>query len=349
VSGVATRSRVLLAVALVVVALGAVVVGARAIDTPTEAAGPTSTTTLATTTTVTTAPTTTAPPPTTTTVPSVAWGVLPDGPPRAVITPTGVVLAVLRPNADGSFLARAPCGGEVTVRGTQISGAHVVLDPGHGGDEPGAVGPAGTTEKAVNLAIAREAKRQLEALGATVVLTRTADYRITLVSRAAIATSLQPLVFVSIHHNAEPDEMRDTPGAETYFQIASPESKRAAGLVYEEVFKAFSAYDIQWGADRDAGAKYRPRSDGTDYYGILHRSAGVPAVLSEAAFLSNPPEETLLKDPAFQKVEASAFTKAIVRFITTNDPGSGYVTPYPRTQPAGPGGGNEGCEDPPLG
>ena len=96
-------------------------------------------------------------------------------------------------------------------------------------------------------------------------------------------------------------------------------------------------------------AKYRPTTDGADYYGILRRSAGVPAVLSEAAFISNPAEEALLADPAFQQVEADALTKAIVRFVTTDDPGTGYVTPYPRTQPAGPGGGSDGCEDPPLG
>ncbi|MET0903007.1 MAG: N-acetylmuramoyl-L-alanine amidase [Acidimicrobiales bacterium] len=265
-----------------------------------------------------------------------------------MVTPTGVVLAVLRENADGSFVARAPCGGEATVGGTPIAGAHVVLDAGHGGEEPGAVGPAGTLEKVVNLAIAQETKRQLEALGATVVLTRTGDYRITLVSRGAIVTSLNPSVFVSIHHNSDPDEQRSTPGAETYFQLASPESKRAAGLVYEELVAAFGDFDIQWVSDRDAGAKFRPTTEGTDYYSILRRSAGVPAVLSEAAFISNPPEEALLADPAFQKVEAAALTTAIVRFVTTDDPGSGYVDPYPRTQPAGPGGGDQGCEDPPL-
>ena len=234
----ATWFRVLAAVALVVAALVAIVAGARTLPEPSQAAAttvPSTTTTVATTTTTDRRPSR-----------PLAWGALAGGPPRAVVTPTGVVLAVLRENADGSFVARAPCGGEATVRGTPITGAHVVLDPGHGGEEPGAVGPAGTLEKAVNLAIAQEAKRQLEALGATVVLTRTADYRITLVSRGAIATSLQPLVFVSIHHNADPDEARGTPGAETYFQIASPESKRAAGLVYEELFDAFSAYDIEW-------------------------------------------------------------------------------------------------------
>ena len=53
-------------------------------------------------------------------------------------------------------------------------------------------------------------------------------------------------------------------------------------------------------------------------------------------------------DPAFQAVEAQALTDAIVRFVSTPDPGSGFVEPYPRTEPAGPGGGATGCEDPPL-
>ena len=142
------------------------------------------------------------------------------------------------------------------------------------------------------------------------------------------------LVVVSIHHNAEPDEERDTPGAETYFQIGSDESKRAAGLVYQEVYAAFDRFDIRWGADRDAGAKYRPAKDGGDYYGILRRTAGIPAVLSEAAYITNAAEESLLADPAFRRVEAAALTKAIVRFATTDDQGTGYVTPYPRTEPA---------------
>src|SRR5690606_31222309 len=237
---------------------------------------------------------------------------------------------------------------EVAVAGQPLVGATVVLDPGHGGEEPGAVGPSGLTEKEVNLAIALEAQRLLEGEGADVVLTRTGDYRITLAARGAIVQALQPVAFVSIHHNAAPDEMRPTPGSETYYQIASPDSKRLAGLVYEEIFTALSAYPITWAADLDAGAKYRPNSTGGDYYGILKRTAGVPAVLSEAAFISNPEEEALLADPAFQRVEAEAITRAVVRFATTDDPGSGFVEPYPRTEPAGPGGGATGCEDPPL-
>ncbi len=265
------------------------------------------------------------------------------------MTPTGVVLPVRSANADGTFAATSPCGVDVTVAGTPLAGAHVVLDPGHGGGESGAVGPAGTREKDVNLAIALETERRLEALGATVVLTRSTDYRITLRARAAIATALAPALFLSIHHNADPDGPRDGPGSETYFQIGVAESRRAAGLVYEELVAALTPFGVAWVADRDAGAKYRPANDGGDYYGILRRSAGVPAVLSEAAFISNAPEEALLVTPEVQAAEAEAFARAVVRFVTTADPGSGFVEPYPRTQPAGPGGGAEGCVDPPLG
>lgn len=294
-----------------------------------------------------TSSTTTAP--TTTTAPPVAWPALRDGDPAAVVTPNGIVLAVRSTTGDGTFVATSPCGNEVRVAGTPLRGAHVVLDPGHGGSETGAVGPAGTQEKAVNLAVAREAQRRLEALGAVVVLTRTEDYRITLASRAAIATALEPVLFLSIHHNADPDGTWPRPGSETYFQIGQPDSRRAAGLVWEELVAALSPLGADWVADTDAGAKYRPARDGGDYYGILRRSAGVPAVLVEAAFLSNPAEEQLLADPAVQAAEAEALTRAVVRYVTTEDPGSGFVEPYPRTQPAGPGGGPQGCVDPPLG
>lgn len=286
---------------------------------------------------------------TATTAAPIAWApTTGDGTAKAVVTPSGVVVAVTG-RAGEQYVVRTPCGDQATVAGTPLTGANVVLDPGHGGVELGALGPAGTQEKVVNLAIAEKAKARLEALGATVVLTRTGDYRATLASRAAVATGLQPQIFVSVHHNAEPDGPNDGPGSETYYQRADAASKRAAGLVWEELARAFAGYDIAWVADTDHGTKYRTAGDGGDYYGVLRRTAGVPAVLSEAAFITNPPEEALLADPAFQEVEAEAITKAIVRFVTTQDPGAGFVEPYPRTQPAGSGGSADGCVDPPLG
>ncbi|MGI8759632.1 MAG: hypothetical protein ACR2K0_10045 [Acidimicrobiales bacterium] len=71
-------------------------------------------------------------------------------------------------------------------------------------------------------------------------------------------------------------------------------------------------------------------------------------MLSEALFLSNPPEAELLERAEVRQAEAQALSRAVVRFLTSDDPGSGYVEPYPRTEPAGSGGGTEGCRDPDL-
>jgi N-acetylmuramoyl-L-alanine amidase len=232
--------------------------------------------------------------------------------------------------------------------GTATRTADVVLDAGHGGGEPGAVGPGGLNEKELNLAVAQKAAEALRAQGISVVVGRHSDYRQTIAARVAIAAALDPKAFVSIHHNAEPDGPRDGPGSETYYQHKSPESKRLAGLIYEEIVRALAGFSADWVADRDAGAKYRVGSSGSDYYGILRRSAeaGVTASLAELGFISNPSEEALLVRDDVRQAEADAVARAIVRFLRTDDPGSGFVTPYPRSEPAGGGGGAAGCVDP---
>ncbi|HKY77822.1 MAG TPA: N-acetylmuramoyl-L-alanine amidase [Acidimicrobiia bacterium] len=233
--------------------------------------------------------------------------------------------------------------------------ADVVIDPGHGGPESGAVGPGGLKEKDLNFAVAQMTLEALKSEGFTVALARTGDYRQTLGSRVAVATAMDPKAFVSIHHNAAPDEHRASPGTETYYQTGKDvpaerraASKRLAGLIYEEVFKALSAYQADWAADRDAGTKYRLGDSGNDYYGVLRISAigGVVGTLAELAFVTNPTEETLLQRDDVRRVEAAAVARGIVRFLRTNDPGSGFIEPYPRTEPAGGGGGSEGCVDP---
>lgn len=309
-------------------------------------AQPTTTTTAASTT-VTPPPSTDSPPSTTTTTIG-AGAALSRSNAKAVVSPRGVVLPVLGRDGSG-LLVGTPCGNSTVVtRGTPIEGATVVLDPGHGGDEPGAVGPNGLSEKEVNLVVSGHARAALEAARVSVALTRTGDYRMTLEARAQLVKALDPRAFVSIHHNAEPDGPWDRPGSETYYQVASPESKRLAGLIYEEVVRALSRYVVAWVADTDAGAKYRRNSLGDDYYGILRRTQGTPAVLAELAFVSNPPEAELLARPDVQKVEGEAVARGVVRFLTTRDPGSGYTEPYPRETPAGPGGGGRGCRDPVL-
>jgi N-acetylmuramoyl-L-alanine amidase len=290
---------------------------------------------------------TTTIPPTTTTAP-------PAAPPLAgttapvVVSPRGIVLPVIGAEG-GGVLVSTPCGySTVLTTGTPVTGATVVLDAGHGGDEPGAVGPNSFTEKASNLAVVHQAQAALQAAGVTVALTRTGDYRMTLGARAKVAKALKPQAFVSVHHNADPDGPHDGPGSETYFQINSAESKRLAGLLYEEVVKALRQYRAAWVGDTDAGAKYRLNTHGGDYYGILRQSAGVTAALAELAFISNGAEAELLARPDVQQVEGNAVAAGILRFLRTKDPGSGYTTPYPRTTPAGPGGGSAGCRDPAL-
>lgn len=265
-----------------------------------------------------------------------------------VVSATGVVLPV-KARVAGGYRVETPCANSAAVRSaTPVGGVPVVLDVGHGGDEEGAKGPNGLTEKVVNLAVARHAQAALARHGTPAVLTRTSDYRMTLGTRAQVALSLRPRAFVSIHHNSVPDGPRDGPGTETFYQIGSPSSKRLAGLVYEEVVRALALYRLAWVADRDAGAKYRPNSRGGDYYAILRQTAGVTSVLAELAYISNPPEAELLARPGVQQVEGEAVARGIVRFLTTDDPGSGFVTPYPRNEPSGPGGGRSGCVDPPL-
>jgi N-acetylmuramoyl-L-alanine amidase len=203
-------------------------------------------------------------------------------------------------------------------------------------------------EATVNLAVAQAAAAQLEAFGVKVVLTRTADTYSTLASRARIATSLAPNAFVSIHHNGAPDHDDDRPGTEVYYQADDERSsKRLAGLIYEEVTAALAPQQLRWGWYADAGVKVRLNDQGGDYYGILRNAAGVPSALAELSYLTKPAEEALLKTPEFQKLEGAAVARGILRFLTTDDPGSGYVGPSKRTD-AATGGGSTGCVDPPL-
>jgi N-acetylmuramoyl-L-alanine amidase len=224
----------------------------------------------------------------------------------------------------------------------------IVLDAGHGGDELGAQGPTGLREKNVNLDVANRVALRLQSEGISSAVSRSTDYRATLDFRSEFATSVRPKALVSIHHNSVPDGPRDRPGTETYYQFGSADSKRLAGLIYEEAIKTIGAFTASWVGDTDAGAKWRLSGSGRDYYAILRRprAGGVTAVMAELSFISNASEEGLLRQNDFLDAEANGVARGILRFLRTKDPGSGFTTPYPRTEPAGPGGGRAGCVDP---
>lgn len=264
-----------------------------------------------------------------------------------VVTALGVVVPVVA-DAPGGWVVRTPCGRERTITGgTHVAQATIVLDAGHGGVEAGAVSPGGLAEAPVNLEVVRHARAALEREGVTVAETRTGNYQVSLEARAEIARSLGPRAFVSVHHNAEPDGRHDGPGTETYYQIGSDDSKRLAGLIYEEVFRALSAFGVTWVGDTDAGAKYRPGQRG-DYYAVLRLPAPVTSVLAELAFISNPAEAQLLERADVRAVEGEAVARGILRWLRSDDPGSGFTTPYPRVDPPGAPSGPGGCTDPPL-
>ncbi|MGI8683835.1 MAG: N-acetylmuramoyl-L-alanine amidase family protein [Acidimicrobiales bacterium] len=352
--------RLAVAVLFLASVVGAGVVDSRQ-DDPSARVASTATTTSTTTTAVPdTTTTTTAPAPPTTARPTttrppatpastaVAPVPQPAGDVKVLVTPKGVVVPVTGREASG-YRVTTPCGrSAVVVDGTPVIDADVVLDAGHGGAEPGAISPSGLPEKGINLEVVNHARTALEKAGVNTVRTRTGDYRVTIATRTEIAKALKPDVFVSVHHNAEPDGPRDGPGSETYYQVASPDSKRLAGLIYEEIVKALSAYQVPWVADTDAGAKYRTNVKGDDYYGILRNAKGVTSALAELAFVSNPAEADLLARADVQQVEGEALARAILRFLNTRDPGSGFTEPYPRSSPAGGGGGSSNCADPPL-
>ncbi len=270
--------------------------------------------------------------------------------PGVVVTPSGVVVPVVA-DVDGGWEVRTPCGNDRTLTsGTRVHASTVVLDPGHGGDERGAISPGGLAEAGVNLAVARRAQGALEAQGISVVLTRTEDYRVELTPRALMAKALGPRAFVSIHHNADPDGPWPGPGTEAYYQQDSDDSKRLAGLIWEEVVHALSAYHVAWVADTDAGVKTRIGAHG-DYYAMLRDPAPVVSALAELAFVSNQAEADLLGRADVQAVEGDAVARAIVRYLRTSDPGSGFTSAYPRPPnpaPSGPEAPLPECTDPAL-
>ena len=179
-----------------------------------------------------------------------------------------------------------------------LSGRIIAIDPGHGGSEPGAVGPQGTTEKEVNLAVALKLREMLLSQGATVVMTRDKDVGVTLTERARLANTAKADIFISIHANGF--YLDTANGTETFY---NPDNHPDSGLLGQHVHREMVA---KVGL-RDRGLK-------TATYTVLRETA-MPSVLVEVAFLTNPAEEILLKDPAFQQKAAQGIAQGVLTFF----------------------------------
>lgn len=272
---------------------------------------------------------------------------------KVVVSPAGIVLPVLGRDG-GGWVVSTPCGREARLpagSATAIRHATVVIDPGHGGYDPGAMGHNGLRESALNLAVAEHAKALLEQHGVSVVLTRSGDHGMNLANRARLALSLEAKAFVSVHHNAAATARSLVPGSEAFHQVGSEDSRRLAGLVHEEIVGALTHYPVSW-VNTGAGVTWRTRANGEDYYAMVRQPKGIPATLAELAYIDNPAEADLLARADVQQVEGEAVARGILRFLTTGDPGSGFVEgglmpPRPRTGRGG-GGGDDPCDDPAL-
>lgn len=273
-------------------------------------------------------------------------------PPVAGTTPTGVVVPIRATGAD-RYVVGTPCAASAAVPVDLLDPmgtVDVVLDPGHGGDvETGAVGPNGVREADLNLLVARKVRDGLTERGITSVITRGGDYRMAILARVELATALRPELFVSIHHNAGSIVPATEPGTIVFHRHEDAASRRAAGLAYEELVAALRPLDLPWVNSLEPGAFAAIReTDGLDAYGVLRRNE-VPAILTEALFLQNGPEAEALATEEVQDLEAAALVRAIERFLTTDDPGTGFRGPEVYDYPVSATGGTDGCEDPDLG
>ena len=181
-----------------------------------------------------------------------------------------------------------------------IAGAHgpvvVAVDAGHGGSDPGATGPSGVKEKDVVLAIAQTLRRLLVQQHIDVTMIRDADVFVPLEDRAQIASRGGATVFVSIHANASTDPNAN--GTQTFF--ATPMSQPLALAVMEETSK-------------EVGLAVRGAAEAD--FKVLVDSDQIPAILVETAFISNPREEQMLRDPSLQQAFAQGILKGIQRYL----------------------------------
>jgi N-acetylmuramoyl-L-alanine amidase len=216
----------------------------------------------------------------------------------------------------------------------------VVIDPGHGGDEEGARGAGGLTEKAVTLNVARRLKAALEArLGVRVILTRDGDNAVGLDQRAALANNNKADLFISLHANAS--VRPSVAGAGVYYLSLDEygdEAMRAAAAP-RETLPVFGGgtRDIEVVAWRFAQAKHIRQSAAiaraveASLRGKVPVSAraiqqaplrvlvgaNMPAVLVEMGFLSNPGQEKQLGADDFQNIVVQALVEAIIQFRDT--------------------------------
>ncbi len=217
----------------------------------------------------------------------------------------------------------------------------IVVDPGHGGHDPGAIGAGKTMEKDIVLAMGLKlAERLRTELGMDVVMTRSTDIFIPLEERTAIANKVNADLFVSIHANASLN--RNTTGIETYYlnlaktdkvkQLAARENNTSLekvsvlqGVLFDLMANskindaAHLADEVQKGTVKRVSARYQGIKNNGVKQGPFYVLVGatMPSILVETAFLSNEAEEKNLNDPEYQDTTVAGIVDGIRNYVSS--------------------------------
>jgi N-acetylmuramoyl-L-alanine amidase len=257
---------------------------------------------------------------------------------------TGIIGTFLLPGRMDAALAAAASGTAAHGRTvTRPPAPLVMLDPGHGGKDPGAVGVSGTYEKHVSLAAALELKRQLEAEGRyRVALTRTRDTFIPLDDRVARAQAHGAALFVSMHADALSDH--SVRGASVYTLADSASDAQTAALARREnsadrfggagfntspeiarILASLVRRETRIGSSQLARSMVGNLDDNLPMLPNPERHAGfvvlkaadIPSVLVEMGFMSNPVDEAELRRPRHRTRIAEAMKRAVDAYFVT--------------------------------
>ena len=194
-----------------------------------------------------------------------------------------------------------------------VLAATVLIDPGHGGSDPGAIGVTGLREKEVNLDIALMVRNELIRDGYEVIMTRTSDEYLSLQERIEIANREMPDILVSIHANSY-----KTPDVSGTLVLYYDNRYPVAGYPASEAMKRLTpesrklAQSLLDNAVQAAGTINRGLLESSVY---MVRMGSMPSALIETAFLSNPNDEQLLRSQEFRKKMAIGIANGIRNYL----------------------------------
>jgi N-acetylmuramoyl-L-alanine amidase len=185
----------------------------------------------------------------------------------------------------------------------RLAGKVICLDPGHGGNDSGALGPTGTMEKDNTLAIALLLKEKLEKNGATIIMTRAADTEIAcaanqeeLSARVDVANQAEADLFISIHNDAFTSNK--AAGTTTY-HYGDKESIKLSGLVQQDLVEKLGT--------KNRGCRF------ASFYVL--RYTKMPSILIEVAFISNIVEEMLLSSVDGRDNAAESICNGVLKYF----------------------------------